>query len=338
MTTIGLDIGGANLKLATSDGGADHRPFALWRQPEQLADELAAMLAPYPRQAALGVVMTGELADCFATRTEGVVAIARAVERAAPDRPLAFFGLDGQWHVRRDVDRRPLEFSAANWLALAAWVADRFPQADLLIDVGTTTTDIIALSNGRPAPRARDDVGRLATSELLYRGVVRTPLFGLAPTVPYRNLHLPLVPEFFATTLDIYIVREQLEQHVWNDHTADGRPADLASSRARLGRAILVTEPDAFQHDDVRVVAETLHESLVEQLGACLGNVLDRTADAAPVAVVSGTGEFLAREAVARRFAAPHHMVSLTETLGAMRSMCAPAFAAAMLLAAELSS
>jgi len=69
---IGLDIGGANLKAATSAGGALSRPFALWKHPDRLADELAVIAAELRPTGPVAVTMTGELCDCFRTKRDGV--------------------------------------------------------------------------------------------------------------------------------------------------------------------------------------------------------------------------------------------------------------------------
>ena len=49
MNMLGLDIGGANLKLADGLGYAQSIPFPLWQQPEQLPSALAQMLTQAPR-------------------------------------------------------------------------------------------------------------------------------------------------------------------------------------------------------------------------------------------------------------------------------------------------
>ncbi|HSG72948.1 MAG TPA: hypothetical protein VLA12_21220, partial [Planctomycetaceae bacterium] len=72
MSVIGLDIGGANLKLAHSDGICLTRPFPLWKQPDLLPDALGQLLQELPPADTLAVTMTGELADCFTTKREGV--------------------------------------------------------------------------------------------------------------------------------------------------------------------------------------------------------------------------------------------------------------------------
>ena len=70
MTTqvLGLDIGGANLKAAHSDGSARAIAFPLWKHPERLTAELATLCATMPPNDLLAVTMTGELCDCFETR------------------------------------------------------------------------------------------------------------------------------------------------------------------------------------------------------------------------------------------------------------------------------
>src|SRR4051794_8277631 len=88
-TTLGLDVGGANLKAAHSTGPARCLPFALWRQPAGLGEALTGLLQLLPPADRLAVTMTGELCDCFRTKREGVLAILDAVELVANGRPVA---------------------------------------------------------------------------------------------------------------------------------------------------------------------------------------------------------------------------------------------------------
>ena len=83
MQIIGLDIGGANLKAAGVDGAAVSRPFAIWREPERLGQELSALLSQLPVADAVAVTMTAELADCFGTKDQGVRRILDAVTDVA---------------------------------------------------------------------------------------------------------------------------------------------------------------------------------------------------------------------------------------------------------------
>ncbi len=67
---LAFDIGGAQIKVADGLGYAAGEPFALWQSPELLAAKLQQMIAAAPVCDSLVVTMTGELADCFTTRSE----------------------------------------------------------------------------------------------------------------------------------------------------------------------------------------------------------------------------------------------------------------------------
>src|SRR5690606_11554069 len=96
MNPLAIDIGGANLKAADGRGYASTAPFAVWRQPQLLAEELARLIAQAPACDSLAVTMTAELADCFATKAEGVREILAAVQRAAAGREIRVYQVDGQ--------------------------------------------------------------------------------------------------------------------------------------------------------------------------------------------------------------------------------------------------
>src|SRR5689334_4768543 len=176
---LGLDIGGANLKAAHSSGAARSRPFALWKSPAALPGALRQLLRGWPPYDLLAVTMTGELCDCFATKREGVRALLDAVS-AAGAVPARVWLTDGRLVGIGAARSRPLRAAAANWLALATFAGRFAPRGPaLLIDVGSTTTDIVPLMDGRPVPRGRTDAQRLRCDELAYTGVIRTPLCAL---------------------------------------------------------------------------------------------------------------------------------------------------------------
>ena len=45
---LALDIGGANLKAAHSDGTAGTEPFAVWKQPKELGRAIATLVRRMP--------------------------------------------------------------------------------------------------------------------------------------------------------------------------------------------------------------------------------------------------------------------------------------------------
>src|ERR1043165_1409786 len=207
---LGLDIGGAHIKAACVEGRignpayetvARTHAFPLWKQPERLTAELRRLYAEMPAHDLIAVTMTGELCDCFATKREGVRAILRSV-RESTAQPICVWCTKHpflDWSEALD-DAHISSVAAANWLALAHFVARQFPREHvLLIDTGSTTTDILYLHQGVPEPSGLTDIERLASGELVYTGIRRTPMCAVL------GMQSPIAAEWFATLLVVYI-------------------------------------------------------------------------------------------------------------------------------------
>jgi hypothetical protein len=330
---LGLDIGGANLKAANGQGRALSRPFPLWQRPDELSLELAALLAASPPADRLAVTMTGELADCFATKTDGVSAICAAAVQAAAGRDVRIYTVDGEF-VSVDVAvANPLAVAASNWHALARFAGRFVPSGNaLLVDIGSTTTDLIPLADGLPVARGRSDPERLVAGELVYTGVQRTPVCALVPALPWGERVCPVAAELFATTWDAYLVLGDLPEEPENRQTADGRPATRALARDRLARMICA-DRTLFAADDAQRAAAAISAAQLAKLGIAVRQALGRAGPPSAV-VVGGQGEFLARRLV-QKLGWTAAIVSLAERLGPLVSRCAPAHALAV-LAGEL--
>src|SRR5262249_3351550 len=203
-------------------------PFELWKRPEELSDVLAALAATFPPCDRVALTMTAELCDCYPTKQVGVNAVLDAVLDALPGRPIVVWGVDAQFHDLAEIRRHPVQAAAANWLALATLAARLVPDAmGILIDIGTTTTDLIPLDHGHVAARGRTDTERLQNGELVYAGIRRTPICALATELPLRGIPTGLSAELFASTLDVYLTLGETPPDPKDHSTADGRPATL---------------------------------------------------------------------------------------------------------------
>ncbi len=81
MSILGWDIGGANIKVATSVGVARCYEFPLWKQPGELSAKLTQIAMQLPKCDAWAITMTGELADCYFDKAEGVRHIVAALRQ-----------------------------------------------------------------------------------------------------------------------------------------------------------------------------------------------------------------------------------------------------------------
>src|SRR5438132_1006336 len=151
---LGWDVGGANLKAAHIrevgqwEPTVLERPFELWREPHRLPALLADTADRLGGASTMAVTMTAELADCFATKREGVAFVLDAFRTAFPKIDPWIYGVDGRFRSAEAARQQPLEVAAANWMASATLVARTFSDA-LLIDVGSTTADVIPIIAGR---------------------------------------------------------------------------------------------------------------------------------------------------------------------------------------------
>ena len=327
MQVLGLDIGGANLKAAHSGGTARIEPFRLWRDPGRLTEELTRLCADMPPHNLLAVTMTGELCDCFAGKREGVQAILQGVRRASGGIPIRVWTSGGYFLDIDLAEQDPFRIAAANWLALAHYIARRFPNEKvLLIDTGSTTTDIVYVNHGRPEPHGLTDPERLASGELVYTGIRRTPICAV--------VGMQVAAEFFATMLDAYLYVGLLPENPVDYDTADGRPATCTHARARLARmrcADAETFSDKQTHEFAQLALRTQWRTVEQALDQVVAKkpVIDRL-------VVSGSGEILGRSVCARHpsFSALP-LTSLAELVGAELSVAACAYAVAMLAQLE---
>ena len=345
-TVIGLDIGGANIKAADAMGHTVCRPFAIWRHPEKLQAEVTSILEAFPRADRLALTMTAELADCFSTKAEGVRFILDAVEASAKfvssdadasseksrTSNVVVWTTDGQFVSPDRARNCILKVAAANWHALATWIGRFAPSGGaVLIDIGTTTSDIIPLLNGRPIPTELTDVGRLQSGELSYSGVKRTPLCAVAHCVPFRQGYCSLAAEVFATTLDLYLLSGEIAEQSDSCETANGKTATKAAAHDRIAR-MLCGDRDEVSFDEAIQIARFLADVQRQRLAGSLDRVVHRIPETCQTVIVSGSGSFLARQLIAvNRRTSQANVVSLADKLSPEIAEAACAYAVAML-------
>ena len=283
---LGLDVGGANLKAAHTAGKANSQPFALWKAPDRLGDVLRELIAGSPAFDHVAVTMTGELCDCFESKREGVNHILDAVRQAAAGTlPVSVWTNEATFLSLAQARRQPLQVASANWLALATLAGRLAPSGPaLLIDVGTTTTDVVPLLDGRPVPQGLTDPERLECDELLYLGWRRTPLCALLGTTR--------AAELFATTLDVCLELGQVAEDASDCNTADGRPATRAAAGRRLARA-LCADLETTTPGQRRDLAKEAHFKMIAQIAMAADRVIRRLPGPPRLVIASGSGEFL---------------------------------------------
>ncbi|HEV8393241.1 MAG TPA: hydantoinase/oxoprolinase family protein [Vicinamibacterales bacterium] len=338
MIVAGWDIGGSNTKVCRVESGrvvaSISRPFEVRHAPDQLAPLLRRLAAEVAGAAAAvdahAVTTTAELSRVFLTKREGVSFVLDAVESALGPTTVSVYTVDGAFVTPAEARRHPLRVAAANWMATASLVSETHPDA-VLVDIGTTTTDIIPIVDGRVVAEGRSDPERLASGELLYTGAVRTPVEALAADVCVQGRHYTLAAEGFATSADVHLWRGDLMPGDVTGETADGRPATRACAGDRLARA-LCADRELMNDDAVTALADALAGAQTDRVAAAIARVAARHPSIRR-AVVAGTGAFIAARAAR---AAGLDVYDLAEAHGDGAARGAPAAAVALLLEEQL--
>jgi (4-(4-[2-(gamma-L-glutamylamino)ethyl]phenoxymethyl)furan-2-yl)methanamine synthase len=333
MIALGWDIGGSNTKICRIVDGqvaaAVCRPFEVRDAPQELAEVLRALAAEVGAGHAVdahAVTMTAELSRTFLTKRAGVAFVLDAVESALGHERVHVFTVDGVFVTPAEARHDPLRVAAANWMATAALVSRTHPDA-VVIDIGTTTTDVIPIVAGRVEAAGRTDPERLASGELLYTGAVRTPVEALATDVGVLGRRYPLAAEGFATSADVHLWRGDLVPGDVTGGTADGRPATRTGAGDRLARA-LCGDRELLDDAAVTALADALAAAQIDRVAATIRRVVSRHPSIRH-AVVAGVGAFIAARAAG---AAGLEVRVLADTHGDGASRCAPAAAVALLL------
>lgn len=333
----GFDIGGAHLKVTRAEHGrvvaAATAATPLWQGLDKLEAGFQE-LEPIYRGAGLhAFTMTGELSDIFPSREAGVTTLLKQIAERFPAEslvyagPEGFVGIDAAANLTMDV-------ASANWHATAA-LAGRLAGDALLVDMGSTTIDIVALEAGAVANEGYTDAERLLTGELVYTGFTRTFLFGVASSAPVRGRLTPLMNEYFASIADAHRILGVLDEADDRHPSADGKEKTGVGSIARLARMIGRDTADLLP-GEWRDIAAWFSEQQLRTVHDAAFRVAGKLAAGAPI-VGAGTGRWQIKrlaQRMERRFLDFADLIPADDAIRGAASSAAPATAMALLAAA----
>jgi probable H4MPT-linked C1 transfer pathway protein len=335
MTMIGWSLCGANIKSACVEGdrvaAVTQTPCPLIQDRRKFDEAFGQALAGLPAAELHAVTMTGELSDVFADRQEGVSYLSRMVAQALPH-VMIYAGRAG-FVSPQDAFNHVGGIASANWHASASLAARRHDEG-LLVDIGTTTADLIPFRDRVVASSGYSDAERLQTGELVYTGVVRTPVMAIAQDATFRGRKQRITAERFATMADVYRLTGELPEDADPHPTADQRGKSREESAGRLSRMLGMDASDAEISDWIALASDfagrqlaLLHKAVIQVLTAA-----DLPAGA-PI-VGAGCGRFLAHrlaESTGRPYSDFSDLINADPQARETAARCAPAVAVAIL-------
>ena len=334
---IGWDIGGANLKGCRIEWQYGEivgqkvvtQPFEMWNAYEALAETLREMGGALGLDAltAMAVTMTAELADAFRNKREGVRFVQEALAKAFPQVSIYYIDVNANL-ILPEAIIDPVDLAATNWLASVQYLARR--RSDFIfMDVGSTTTDIIPVRNGRVAAVGYNDTERLASGELVYTGVMRSNPNTLAPWIPVLGRQCRTAAEYFCNMGDVYLLLGRLTTEDYTCGTPDGRAKSPAAAMERLAR-LVCADTRQLDAQQLKRMAGYLAEKQLQVITDALWQVRSAQpeGDHGPL-MSAGSGDFLAAETGRR---AGLQVIALDQEVGAEAAKAFPCLAVAALL------
>ena len=342
-TCIGWDIGGAHLKAVLFDEtrkvqAAQQIYCPLWQGLAQLEAAVQAVLSVW-RAELHAVTMTGELADIFENRQQGVEQIVLLLSKLLPGKVSYYAGKRGLTDANSAI-KAWADVASMNWLASAQFTALHVSDA-LFVDIGSTTTDIVPIYRAKPQVQAYSDAARMQCDELVYTGVIRTPLMAVAQKVKVGNQLSHVAAEYFATTADVYTLSGDLSLEDNVASTADGADKTMYSCARRIARMVGCDVNDAELSAWSKLALE-FKQHQINQIKAAMQNQLSRQKKTAESCIIgAGAGSFLVKE-IAHQLGyayqdVQHFIDADKPDVKKMAAVCFPAYAVGFLALSGMS-
>lgn len=282
MIIAGFDIGGANTDLAIveiDESGrimgieTDFQYFPMWSNKDELQRVLVDLIGENGQKVdAVGISMTAELVDAYNTKVEGVLDIAERSQDTFQV-PVGFVGHDGIMEFS-ELKKDPMKVAAANWIATAPLAAE-IESNCIMIDTGSTTTDIIPIINGKECAVGRSDLERLKTGELVYSGTLRTNVAALVENVPIGGENVRVASELFAITADVQIVLDNITEEMYSCDTVDGSGKSYEDCMRRISR-IVCGDLNVLKQEEIIEIAEHIYTQQIKRISDALIGVSER--------------------------------------------------------------
>jgi probable H4MPT-linked C1 transfer pathway protein len=361
---LGMDIGGVNLKCSSvpwkdvnrlDRASSTKHFFPLWTKTVgELREQLASIIAEHLAlsNGRIGAVknitvypcasITGELSDAFSSKKEGIECITSSLSDATESaqkqygniifKKPRFVAVDGTLRTLPEAVADHRAVSAANWRATAAWVGSFVPNC-ILVDCGSTTTDIIPIASGNPVPEGLTDIDRLRSGELVYTGILRATIPSVAHVVPVHGEPVPVSFEKFALMADVHLILGNITKEQYDCDTADGRSTSIDDCKRRLARTVC---EDAAELGDgvILEIANFLADAQARMIQDGLERVARRFVRSQPC-VLTGLGETSMALKAAKQ-AGFSTMVSLAEKIGTRASTVSSSIGVLHVLATHL--
>ena len=293
---LGWDIGGANIKVCVFNSDKKiiqmhKKNLNIWNDFSDINFFFNTVLNLYKDYDIKSfITITAESCDNFKDRNEGIISILSECDKNIVGKKYYYTNKNIYVDYKEAVNDTSKLFST-NWILTSNFL-NASNKIDLIIDVGSTTTDIIFKNIN--IDNNINDYKRLTNKTLLYAGVIRTPLPMLTDEVLYRSNYTSLVREVFATTGDIFNVLGDINFIDHNYVGSDNLQFTLENSLIRLSRVIGL-DYDQSDKKNIIEIAYNIKKLFMKKIINNVNYIFDNKIEGLVISSI-GEGSFLVRD------------------------------------------
>lgn len=348
VAVLGLDIGGANTKaayIATKDATVVEYKLALeyfpfWKRDStqlcQMLTTIREKVSGNVKLDSVAVTTTAELSDAYRTKREGINHILDCVTQVFGGVDLGVLDVDAGLRSVEAAKAEPLKVAAANWAA-TGWMVAQHLQNCVVVDVGSTSTSIIPIKDGKIAAEGKTDLEKLINGELVYTGSLRTNVAAIVSSIPVGGGTARVSSELFAQSGDAHLLLGNIKSEEYTAETADGKGKTKNDAAARLAR-VVCADVEMLSEQESYTIAVAVYREQIMQITEALNQVYSRgkgNPKRAIPAVVTGMGrDFLARKAAEKTGIAK--IISIEDIMPAGTALGSPSVGVALMAATKL--
>jgi (4-(4-[2-(gamma-L-glutamylamino)ethyl]phenoxymethyl)furan-2-yl)methanamine synthase len=205
------------------------------------------------------------------------------------------------------------------------------------VDVGSTSTSIIPIIDGKVCALGKTDLEKLICGELIYTGSLRTNVAAIVNSIPVKDRIAVVSSEMFALSGDVHLVLGNITSKEYTSETADGRGKTVPEALARIAR-VVCADTEMLTEPQIIAMAKYIYEKQLQQVSDGLTKVYLRTKTLAktevPV-VVTGLGKnFIAKKAAEKNN--PDQIVDLSTLISKNVVLATPAVGVALMAASKI--
>ena len=293
---LGWDIGGANTKVCVFDQNftiinLHTKNIKVWDNFSDIKLFFKYISNIYKNYEIYNfITITAESCDNFTDRKHGMTNILEYCSNHIVGNKLYYTNTNKFVDYNSAINKTEELFST-NWMLTSKFLNSK-KNIDLIIDIGSTTTDIIF--KDMHIGSNINDYMRLVNKTLLYQGVVRTPLSMMTDNVLFKGNNTSLVNEVFATTGDIFNLHGDIDFSKLDYLGSDNLQFTKVNSFTRLARIIGLDYKES-EREYLIVLSKYFKELFISKIIENIKIIFSNKIDDITISAI-GEGRFLIEE------------------------------------------